>query len=259
LGEERQPAGIGVSKVALVTGASRGIGAATARLAAKHGYKVCINYTTSAEKAEAVAADIKAEGGEAILVQADMADEDAVVGMFETIDREAGRLDALVNNAGIVGPPGPLETQTGVAIRRVLDVNLFGTIICCREAVKRMSTKNGGRGGAIVNLSSVAAREGAPKEWTPYGASKGGVSTFTLGLAREVAGEGIRVNAILPGLIETDMHAGDFAEARLERLKPTIPIGRTGTPEECAEAILWLLSDQASYVAGAVLPVTGAR
>jgi NAD(P)-dependent dehydrogenase (short-subunit alcohol dehydrogenase family) len=246
-------------KIALVTGASRGIGAATARLAAKRGYTVCINYVSNQAKAEAVASDIRRNGGEALLVQADTADEAAVVRMFETIDREAGRLDALVNNAGIVGPPGPLDGQSSADIRRVLDVNLFGTIICCREALKRMSRKHGGKGGAIVNLSSVAAREGAPKEWTPYGASKGGVSTFTLGLAREVAGEGVRVNAILPGLIETDMHGGEFAEARLERLKPTIPIGRTGTAEECAEAILWLLSDEASYVAGAVLPVTGAR
>ena len=248
-----------MAKIVLVTGASRGIGAATARLAGRRGYTVCINYVSSKAKAEEVAEDIRQGGAEAFLVQADTADEDAVVRMFETIDREVGPIDALVNNAGIVGPPGPLEGQSGADIRRVLDVNLFGTIICCREAVKRMSTKHGGKGGAIVNLSSVAAREGAPKEWTPYGASKGGVSTFTLGLAREVAGEGVRVNAILPGLIETDMHAGDFASARLERLKPSIPIGRAGAPEECAEAILWLLSDQASYVAGAVLPVTGAR
>ena len=248
-----------MAKIVLVTGASRGIGAATARLAGKRGYIVCVNYVSNKAKAETVATEIRQSGAQAFLVQADTADEAAVVRMFETIDREAGPIDALVNNAGIVGPPGPLDGQSGADIRRVLDVNLFGTIICCREAVKRMSTKHGGKGGAIVNLSSVAAREGAPKEWTPYGASKGGVSTFTLGLAREVAGEGIRVNAILPGLIETDMHAGDFAAARLERLKPGIPIGRAGTPEECAEAILWLLSDQASYVAGAVLPVTGAR
>ncbi len=248
-----------MAKIVLVTGASRGIGAATARLAGKKGYTVCLNYVSSQAKAEAVAADIRQDGGEAFLVQADTADEQAVVRMFEAIDREVGPLDALVNNAGILGPPGPLDGQSGAGIRRVLDVNLFGTIICCREALKRMSTKHGGKGGAIDNLSSVAAREGAPKEWTPYGAAKGGVSTFTLGLAREVAGEGVRVNAILPGLIETDMNAGDFGGPRLERLRPTIPIGRTGTAEECAEAILWLLSDEASYVAGAVLPVTGAR
>ena len=248
-----------MTKVALITGASRGIGAATARLAAARGYSVCINYVASESRANAVAADIRAAGGRALLVRADTGDEEQVMRMFAAVDREFGRLDALVNNAGIVGPPGPLESQSAADIRRVLDVNLFGTIICAREAVRRMSTKHGGRGGAIVNLSSVAAREGAPKEWTPYGASKGGVSTFTLGLAREVAAEGIRVNAILPGLIVTDMHGGDFAEARLKRLAPSIPIGRTGTAEECAEAILWLMSDAASYVAGAVLPVTGAR
>jgi NAD(P)-dependent dehydrogenase (short-subunit alcohol dehydrogenase family) len=248
-----------MAKIILVTGASRGIGAATARLAGRRGYAVCVNYVSSRDKAEAVADDIRRAGGEAFVVQADTGVEDEVVRMFETIDREVGRLDALVNNAGIIGTPGPLDGQSGADIRRVLDVNLFGTIVCCREAVKRMSTKHGGKGGAIVNLSSVAAREGAPKEFTPYGASKGGVSTFTLGLGREVAGEGIRVNAILPGLIETDMNAGEYGGPRLERLRPTIPIGRTGTAEECAEAILWLLSDEASYVAGAVLPVTGAR
>jgi NAD(P)-dependent dehydrogenase (short-subunit alcohol dehydrogenase family) len=248
-----------VGKIVLVTGASRGIGAATARLAGRRGYTVCVNYVSSRDKAEAVADDIRKAGGEAFVVQADTGVEDEVVRMFETIDREVGRLDALVNNAGIIGTPGPLDGQSGADIRRVIDVNLFGTIVCCREAVKRMSTKHGGKGGAIVNLSSVAAREGAPKEFTPYGASKGGVSTFTLGLGREVAGEGIRVNAILPGLIETDMNAGEYGGRRLERLRPTIPIGRTGTAEECAEAILWLLSDEASYVAGAVVPVTGAR
>ena len=248
-----------MARIVLVTGAGRGIGAATARLAGRRGYKVCVNYLANKAKAEAVAADIRQGGGEAFLVRADTADEEAVVRMFEAVDHEVGPVDALVNNAGILGPPGPLDAQSGADIRRVLDVNLFGAIICCREALKRMSRKHGGKGGAIVNVSSVAAREGAPKEWTPYGAAKGGVSTFTLGLAREVAGEGVRVNAILPGLIETDLHAGDFGEARLERLKPGIPIGRTGTPEECAEAILWLLSDEASYVAGAVLPVTGAR
>ena len=248
-----------MARIVLITGAGRGIGAATARLAGGRGYRVCVNYLSNEAKAEEVAADIRRDGGEAFLVQADTADEGAVVRMFETVDREVGPVDALVNNAGILGPPGPLDAQSGADIRRVLDINLLGTIICCREALKRMSTKHGGKGGAIVNVSSVAAREGAPKEWTPYGAAKGGVSTFTLGLAREVAGEGVRVNAILPGLIETDLHAGDFGEARLDRLKPSIPIGRTGTPEECAEAILWLLSDAASYVAGAVLPVTGAR
>jgi NAD(P)-dependent dehydrogenase (short-subunit alcohol dehydrogenase family) len=248
-----------MAKVALVTGASRGIGAATARLAAERGYRVCINYLGSEPRAKEVAEDIRRKGGKAFLVPADIGDEDAIVAMFETIDRDAGPLSALVNNAGITGRAGALDSYDGEEIRRIIDVNLIGMMICCREALKRMSTKHGGKGGAIVNLSSVAAREGAAKEWTPYGAAKGGVSTFTLGLAREVAGEGVRVNAILPGLIETDLHSGEFAEARLARLKPAIPIGRTGTPEECAEAILWLLSDQASYVTGAVLPVTGGR
>lgn len=248
-----------MTKVLLVTGGSRGIGAATAKLGARRGYRVCINYASSRARAEEVAADICAEGGEATLFQADIADDAAVVAMFAAIDRDVGPVTALVNSAGITGTPGRIDAYDVNEMRRVLDVNLLGTLVCCREAVKRMSTKRGGPGGAIVNVSSVAAREGAPHEWTPYGASKGGVSTFTLGLGREVAGEGIRVNAILPGLIETDMHAGAFAEARLERLKPSIPIGRVGTAEECAEAILWLLSDQASYVAGAVLPVTGAR
>ena len=246
-------------KIALITGASRGIGAATARLAAKRGYHVCINYLANEGMAKAVAEEIRTDGGKALLVKADTADEDAVVNMFETIDREVGRLDALVNSAGITGPFGPLDGYSGADIRRVIEVNLIGTIICCREALRRMSTKHGGKGGAIVNLSSVAAREGAARELTPYGAAKGGISTFTLGLAREVAGEGVRVNAILPGLIDTDMNRGGYAGERMQRLAPTIPIGRTGTAEECAEAILWLISDAASYVAGAVLPVTGAR
>lgn len=182
-----------------------------------------------------------------------------MLGLFEAVDREAGRIDALVNSAGITGPFGRLDAMDAGEIRRVLDVNLFGTILCCREAVKRMSTRHGGEGGAIVNLASVAGREGAAGELTPYGASKGGVSTFTLGLAREVAAEGVRVNAIMPGLFETDMNRSEAAGDRMERLVPTVPIRRAGRPEECAEAILWLLSDQASYVTGAVLPVTGGR
>jgi NAD(P)-dependent dehydrogenase (short-subunit alcohol dehydrogenase family) len=248
-----------MAKAVLVTGGSRGIGAATARLAASRGYRVCISYVGNERAANAVANDIRSKGGKASIVQADTGDEASIARMFETVDREVGRIDALVNNAGITGPPSPLDVTEAADIKRVLDVNLFGLILCCREALLRMSTKHGGKGGAVVNVSSVAAREGAPREYTPYGAAKGGVSTFTLGLAREVAGEGVRVNAILPGLIDTDIHAGEFAQARLKRLVPTVPIGRVGTAEECAEAILWLLSDQASYVTGAVLPVTGGR
>jgi NAD(P)-dependent dehydrogenase (short-subunit alcohol dehydrogenase family) len=244
-------------KTVLITGGSRGIGAATARLAPARGYRVLVNFVSNEKAASAVVEDIRAAGGEASAIAADTADESAVLGLFETAEREAGRIDALVNSAGITGPFGRLDEIGTADIRRVLDVNLLGTILCCREAVKRMSTKHGGQGGAIVNLSSVAGREGAAGELTPYGASKGGVSTFTLGLAREVAAEGIRVNAILPGLIDTDMNRA--APERLARLTPTIPARRTGTAEECAEAILWLLSDQASYVTGAVLPVTGGR
>jgi NAD(P)-dependent dehydrogenase (short-subunit alcohol dehydrogenase family) len=248
-----------MAKVALITGGSRGIGAATARLAAARGYRVVISYASNDEAANAVAEGIRRGGGDATLLPGDTSDEAAVLAMFETVDREIGALDALVNSAGITGPFGALADTEAADIKRVLDVNLYGTILCCREAVRRMSTKRGGKGGAIVNLSSVAAREGAGGELTPYGASKGGVSTFTLGLAREVAGEGIRVNAILPGLIDTDMNRGGYAGERMARLLPTVPIRRAGLAEECAEAILWLLSDQASYVAGAVLPVTGGR
>jgi NAD(P)-dependent dehydrogenase (short-subunit alcohol dehydrogenase family) len=248
-----------MAKVALITGGSRGIGAATARLAAARGYHVFIGYASSAAAANAVAEDIRAKGGEASCVQADIGDETAIAEMFETVDREAGALDALVNSAGIVGPYGPLASQQTADIKRVIDVNLVGLILCCREALQRMSTKHGGKGGAIVNLSSVAAREGGAGAMTPYGASKGGVSTFTLGLAREVAEEGVRVNAILPGLIDTDMNRGGLAGERMEQLVPTVPIRRAGTAEECAEAIVWLLSDAASYVTGAILPVTGGR
>lgn len=244
-----------MAKVALITGGSRGIGAATARLAASRGYRICISYVSNEAAAKRVADDIGDKGGEAFIVQADTGSESDISRMFEAVDREAGRLDALVNNAGMTGPFGSLDSQRPEDIRRVLEVNLLGLILCCREALKRMSTKHGGRGGAIVNLASVAGREGAGGELTPYGASKGGVSTFTLGLAREVAAEGVRVNAILPGLIDTEMNPAE----RMARLVPTVPIKRSGTAEECAEAILWLLSDQASYVTGAVLPVTGGR
>jgi len=248
-----------MSKIVLITGGSRGIGAATARLAASRGYRVVINYVSNEAAAQDVADDIKAKGGEAFLVQADTGDAAQIEAMFQTVDREVGRVDALVNNAGVTGTLSPLDGYSNAEIKRILDVNLFGLIVCCREALTRMSTKHGGKGGAIVNLSSVAAREGAPKEFTPYGASKGGVSTFTLGLAREVAAEGVRVNAILPGLIDTDIHKEKLAAERLKRLVPSVPIGRVGTAEECAEAILWLMSDASSYVSGAVLPVTGAR
>lgn len=246
-------------RILLVTGGGRGIGAATARLAGARGYTVCINYVSSRGTAEGVARAVEAAGGRAHLVQADTGDADAVKAMFATVDREAGRITHLVNSAGITGNPGKLESYSAADIRRILEVNVVGVATCIQEAVARMSTDKGGRGGAIVNLSSIAAEIGGAKEWTPYAASKGAVSTLTIGAARELAGEGIRVNAIMPGLIDTEMHAGDWAQARLERLTPGVPMGRTGSADEVAEAVLWLLSDAASYVTGAVVPVTGGR
>jgi NAD(P)-dependent dehydrogenase (short-subunit alcohol dehydrogenase family) len=248
-----------MSPIVLVTGSGRGIGAATALLAAKRGYAVCVNYLGREARAQGVVDEIRAGGGKAMLVQADTADEGAVVSMFEAIDRELGPLTALVNNAGITGRAGRLDGYDAAAIRRVLDVNVTGLMLCTREAVRRMSTRNGGKGGAIVNLSSVAGVLGGANQWTAYAAAKGAVNTLTVGLAREWAQDGIRVNAILPGLIETEIHAEAGLGDRLKQLAPTVPMGRTGTAEECAAAILWLLSDEASYVTGALLPVSGGR
>ena len=246
-------------RILLVTGSSRGIGAAVARLGAARGYTVCINYVSNRARAEEVANEIARSGGKSYFAPADTGDAQAVKAMFEAIDRDVGRLTHLVNSAGITGEPGRLDSYDAAAIRRILDVNVVGVATCMQEAIRRMSTEQGGKGGAIVNLSSIAAEIGGAKEWTPYAASKGAVSTLTVGVAREVAAEGIRVNAIMPGLIDTEMHADDWAQARLQRLTPGVPMGRTGRAEEVAEAILWLLSDQASYVTGAVVPVTGGR
>ncbi|HEX8662632.1 MAG TPA: SDR family oxidoreductase [Beijerinckiaceae bacterium] len=248
-----------MSPIVLVTGSGRGIGAATALLAAKRGYAVCVNYLGREERARAVVDEIRAGGGRAMLVQADTADEGAVVAMFEAVDRELGPVTALVNNAGITGRAGRLDSYDAAAIRRVLDVNVTGLMLCTREAVRRMATRNGGQGGAIVNLSSVAGVLGGANQWTAYAAAKGAVNTLTVGLAREWAADGIRVNAIMPGLIETEIHAEAGLGDRLKQLAPTVPMGRTGTAEECAAAILWLLSDEASYVTGALLPVSGGR
>jgi NAD(P)-dependent dehydrogenase (short-subunit alcohol dehydrogenase family) len=248
-----------MDKVLIVTGASRGIGAATARLAAARGYRVCVNFLGSAEAAHALVAEIEAAGGRALAVQGDTSDEAAVCRLFETVDRALGPVDALVNNAGVTGPMGRVEDLALDTLRHVLDVNVIGCILCAREAVRRMSTKRGGRGGAIVNVSSGAATLGSPNEYVHYAASKGAVDSFTIGLAREVAGEGIRVNAVSPGLIETDIHASAGAPDRLERLAPTVPIARAGSPEEVAEPILWLLSDAASYMTGGILRVAGGR
>ncbi|RRW16294.1 SDR family oxidoreductase [Stutzerimonas stutzeri] len=248
-----------MSRVMLITGASRGIGAATARLAAQQGYALCLNYHQRADAANAVLEQVRGLGVTAIAVQADVADESQVLHMFEAIDREFGRLDVLVNNAGILEQQMRLEQMDAARWTRVLGANVIGSFLCAREAIKRMSTRHGGRGGAIVNLSSVAARLGAPGEYIDYAAAKGAIDSMTLGLAKEVASEGIRVNAVRPGVIHTDIHAAGGEPDRVERVKASVPMGRGGQAEEIAEAILWLASEQASYTSGALLDVAGGR
>lgn len=248
-----------MSKVAIVTGASRGIGAATAVLAARAGYAVCVNYRSSAAAANAIVAGIAASGGRAIALQADVASELDVVRLFRTVDRELGAVTALVNNAGILEHQMRVESMTADRVARVFATNVTGSIICAREAVQRMSTKRGGAGGSIVNVSSMAARLGSPNEYVDYAASKGAIDTFTVGLAKEVAGEGIRVNAVRPGLIDTQMHASGGEPGRIERLKSAVPMQRGGEAEEVAKAILWLLSDDASYTTGTFIDVSGGR
>ena len=248
-----------MSRVMLITGASRGIGAATARLAAQQGYALCLNYHQRADAANAVLEQVRGLGVTAIAVQADVADETQVLHMFEAIDREFGRLDVLVNNAGMLEQQMRLEQMDAARWTRVLGANVIGSFLCAREAIKRMSTRHGGRGGAIVNLSSVAARLGAPGEYIDYAAAKGAIDSMTLGLAKEVASEGIRVNAVRPGVIHTDIHAAGGEPDRVERVKASVPMGRGGQAEEIAEAILWLASEQASYTRGAPLDVAGGR
>jgi len=243
----------------LITGASRGIGAATARLAAQQGYALCLNYHQRADAANAVLEQVRGLGVTAIAIQADVADETQVLHMFEAIDREFGRLDVLVNNAGMLEQQMRLEQMDAARWTRVLGANVIGSFLCAREAIKRMSTRHGGRGGAIVNLSSVAARLGAPGEYIDYAAAKGAIDSMTLGLAKEVASEGIRVNAVRPGVIHTDIHAAGGEPDRVERVKASVPMGRGGQAEEIAEAILWLASEQASYTSGALLDVAGGR
>lgn len=245
--------------IVLITGASRGIGAATACLAAQQGYDVAINYSRQRDAAENVAGKARELGAKAILVQADVSDEAQVVDMFGQVDKELGRLDALVNNAGILFHQARVEDMHAERLTRILTVNVTGAFMCAREAVRRMSTRHGGHGGTIVNVSSAAARLGSPNEYVDYAASKGAIDTFTLGLAREVGEEGIRVNAVRPGIIDTAIHASGGEPERVARVAPSVPIKRGGEPEEVASTIVWLMGEQASYVTGALVDVTGGR
>lgn len=242
----------------VVTGGGRGIGAATARLAAQRGYAVCVNYLRDAQAASKVVADIEAAGGRAVAVQGDVASETDVARIFERA-HELGPLTALVNNAGILELQARLDEIPAERLARVFATNITGPFLCAREAVRRMSTRHGGRGGAIVNVSSMAARLGAPGEYIDYAASKGAIDTLTIGLAREVADEGIRVNGVRPGVIRTDIHAAGGEPGRVDRVKSAIPMKRGGEPEEVARAILWLLSDESSYSTGTFIDVSGGR
>jgi NAD(P)-dependent dehydrogenase (short-subunit alcohol dehydrogenase family) len=239
----------------VVTGGGRGIGAATALLAAERGFAVCVNYLK--DKDSAVSLIKRIEKG--IAVQADVSSEADVVRMFDEVDRKLGRITALVNNAGIVDRATRVENMTAARIARMFAINVTGSFLCAREAVKRMSTRHGGAGGAIVNLSSIAAKLGGSGEYVDYAAAKGAIDTFTIGLAKEVGAEGIRVNAVRPGIIRTEIHISSGDPARVERIGAAAPLGRPGDPEEVARAILWLLSDEASYLSGALVDVSGGR
>ena len=243
-----------MAKVMIVTGGGRGIGAATARLAARRGYKVCVNYARDRASAEKLAREI-----EGIAVQADVALEADVMRMFREVDQKLGRLTVLVNNAGIVDRAARVDELSLERIERMFAVNVTGSILCAREAVKRMSTRHGGEGGSIVNLSSIAAKLGAPGQYVDYAAAKGAIDVFTIGLSKEVGAEGIRVNGVRPGVIKTDIHASGGEPGRAERIGATAPLGRAGEAEEIANAILWLASDEATYVSGAILDVSGGR
>jgi NAD(P)-dependent dehydrogenase (short-subunit alcohol dehydrogenase family) len=243
----------------IVTGAGRGIGAAIARLAGARGFRVAVNYRQNGQAAADVARHIVSSGGRASVIQADISRENEIVRLFEAAEGELGPITGLVNNAGVTGGFARVEAVTSSTLAQVFAVNVIGAMLCAREAVRRMSTRHGGRGGAIVNISSRAAEIGGAGEWVHYAASKGGLDTFTLGLAREVAAEGIRVNAVAPGHVLTELHASSGDPDRMTCLAPTIPMGRAGTPEEIAEAVLWLLSSDASYTTGAILAVSGGR
>lgn len=246
------------NRVAIITGGSRGIGRATAIAAAERGFRVCIGYASNEAAANKVVSTIESKGGKAIAVKCDVGEESDVLALFKAADK-FGRLGALVNNAGVVGPTSRVDEMSADRIRRIMAVNVTGSILCAREAVKRMSTRHGGKGGVIVNLSSVASKLGSPNTYVDYAASKGAIDSFTIGLGYEVAGEGIRVAAIRPGLIDTEIHASGGEPDRAHRLAHMVPMKRVGTAEEIAKAIVWLLSEDASYVTSAILDVSGGR
>lgn len=249
----------GDHRMVIVTGASRGIGAAVARLAGRRGYKVAVNYNSNAAAAASVVRDIEADGGRAAAVRADVASEAEIARLFDEATAALGPVTALVNNAGITGGSGLFVDLPTETLENVVRLNVVGAALCAREAVRRMSTARGGKGGAIVNISSIAAMLGGPGEYVHYAASKGAIDSLTIGLGKEVARDGIRVNAVAPGLIDTEIHAASGDPGRVDRIVPTVPMGRIGTAEEVAEAVLYLLSDAASYVTGTVLRVTGGR
>ncbi len=248
-----------MDKVMLITGASKGIGAATALIAAQRGWTVCVNYRSDELAARRLVEEIDAKGGRACITQGDVSREDDVLRVFETVDRTYGRLDGLVNNAGILEQQTRLDQMSADRLHRVFATNITGAFLCAREAVRRMSTMHGGQGGTIVNVSSAASRLGSPWEYIDYAASKGALDTLTLGLSKEVANEGIRVNAVRPGLIYTDIHARGGEPGRVDRLGATVPMGRGGTAEEVALSIMWLMSEEASYCTGTLLDVAGGR